>query len=62
MNKISSFQRTFFLPTTLIFHFGKFFVVLLKRFPKFLVLSLNIVHALDFQLELLPQIESWNRI
>lgn len=47
---------------TLIFHFCKFFVVLLKSFPKFLVLCFNIVHALDFQLELLPQIQSRNRI
>lgn len=46
------------LPPTLIFHFGKFLVVLFQSFPKLLVLCFNVVQTLHFELELLPKVQS----
>lgn len=50
------------LPPTLIFYFSKFLVVFLECFPKFLVLCFNVVQALHFELELLPEVQGWHGI
>lgn len=54
-------QRTPLTPT-LIFHFSKLLVVFFERFPKFLVLRFDVVQALHFELELLPEVQGWHGI
>lgn len=50
------------LTPTLSFHLSKLLVVFFERFPKLLVLRFDVVQALHFELELLPEVQGWHGI